>query len=255
MLVDDDKIKNLITNLTTCAIPIYADDGNGHPSDNFRGTGFMVCDRDRFFLVSAAHVLKEALKNRRLFMPMTRHTLDPSRLLCSSDDVDVAVYDLGERWPLPQSLNKGALTIDLLSPTALPQDERLWGPVDQKWVYLISGFPASDDENNRNTRTMTSTAYLYGGADLGAHIYSTLGHLDPDIHLAFNHDDRFEFSKIPPPDGMSGSPVWLAYEFGKDLSDQKLSVIGVFIQYWGQYQAAVATHIKEVVKLISQFQE
>jgi hypothetical protein len=75
--------------------------------------------------------------------------------------------------------------------------------------------------------------------------------LDPDVHLVFNHDDRTELSQIPPPDGMSGSPVWLAPEVGEDLSNRKeFSVIGVFIEYWDQYQAAVAVHINEVVKLI-----
>jgi hypothetical protein len=139
----------------------------------------MVKDQDRYFLVSAKHVLKEARKDQRLFMPMTRRTLDLSRLVCASWDVDVAVCDLSKRWPLPQSLNEGALP------------------------------------------------------------------------LAFNHDDRTELSQIPPPNGMSGSPVWLAYEVGEDLSNQKpFSVIGVFIQYWDEYQAAIAVHIKEVVKLM-----
>jgi hypothetical protein len=251
MIIDGDQIKDLITNLATCAMPIFAEDRDGHPSDTFRGTGFMVKDQDRYFLVSAKHVLKEGRKDQRLFMPMTRRTLDLSRLVCASWDVDVAVCDLGKRWPLPQSLNKGALPFHLLSPSALPQDERLWGPVDQKWMYLISGFPAATDQINLDTKPMTSTAYLYGGFDLGAQIYSTLRQLDPDIHLAFNHDDRTELSQIPPPNGMSGSPVWLAYEVGEDLSNQKpFSVIGVFIQYWDEYQAAIAVHIKEVVKLM-----
>jgi len=251
MITDNDKIKNLITNLTTCAIPIFADDGNGHPSDDFRGSGFIVRDQDRYFLVSAKHVLKEMRNNRKLFMPMTKYTFDRSRLVCASVDVDVAVYDLGNRWPLPRSLDKAALPLELLSTSALPQDDRLSGPVDQKWMYLISGFPAADDQINRNTKSMTSTAYLYGGFDLGWQIYSTLRHLNPDIHLAFNHDEKTQFSQIPPPNGMSGSPVWLAYEDGEDLSNQKpFSVIGVFIEYYHRYQAAVAVHIKEVVKLI-----
>ena len=255
MIMEGDQTKNLITNLTTCAIPIFADDGNGHPSDDFRGSGFIVRDRDRYFLVSAKHVLEEMRNNRKLFMPMTRYTFDPSRLICASGcasgDVDVAVYDLGSRWPLPRSLDKAALPLELLSPSALPQDERLYDPVDQKWVYLISGFPAADDQIDRVAKTMTSTAYLIGGVDLGEQIYSKLPHLDRDIHLAFMHIDKTEFNKIPELKAMSGSPVWLALEDGEDLRNSKpFSVIGVFIEYWDEHKAAIAVHIKEVVKLI-----
>jgi hypothetical protein len=179
---------------------------------------------------------------------------DPSRLEFAEEGVDIAVYDLGMRWPLPQSLEKAPLRLDHLSPLALPQDERLWGPKDQKWVYLISGFPAAADQIGRDAGGMTSTAYAIGGVDLGAQIYSKLPHLDPDIHLAFMHIDKTEFDEIPHPEGMSGSPVWLALEDGEDPSNPKpFSVIGVFIQYWSEHQAAIAVHINEVVKLISQF--
>lgn len=166
--------------------------------------------------------------------------------------MDIAIYDLGTNWPLPQSLDKWPLRLEHMSPLALPQDERLWGPTDQKWVYLIAGFPAADDQINRDAKGMTSTGYLYGGVDLGAQIYKELRHLDPDIHLAFNHIISTEFNELPPPDGMSGSPVWLAFEDGDDqLNPKPFSVIGVFIEYWPEHQAAVAVHIKEVVKLIS----
>ncbi|MCI0660149.1 MAG: serine protease [Acidobacteria bacterium] len=254
MIIDNADIKHMITILSMSVVPIFVENENGHPSDTDRGTGFIVRDQDRYFLVSAAHVLKKALKNQKLFIPMTGRALDPSRLVFAPDPIDIAIYDLGLLWPLPQSLNKAALPLDLLSPLALPQDERLWGPKDQKWLYLISGFPATDDQIHRDARWMTSSCYLYGGVDYGDKIYEELTHLDRDVHLAFQHNDKTEFNEIPPPDGMSGSPVWLAYEEGEDLENHKpFSVIGVFIEYWHNYQAAIAVHISEAVKLISQF--
>jgi len=253
MIIDNDVIKRLITILTMSVVPIFTEDGNGHVSDTDRGAGFIVLAQGRFFLVSAGHVLKKAQKGQKLFIPMTGRTLDPSRLVFAPGDVDIAIYDLGIRWPLTRLPDKVPLRLEHLSPQALPQDERLWGPKDQKWVYLISGFPAADDQIGQNARGMTSTGYLYGGVDLGAQIYAELPHLDLDIHLAFNHIGT-EFNELPPPDGMSGSPVWLALEDGEDTSNPKpFSVIGVFIEYWPEHQAAVAVHINEVVKLISQF--
>jgi hypothetical protein len=234
-------------------VPIFTDAG-GYPSDTDRGTGFIVQVQNRYFLVSAAHVLKKAREGQKLFMPMTGFTLAPSRLVFAPEGVDIAIYDLGTNWPLPQSLDKWPLRLEHLSRLALPQDERLWGPTDQKWVYLISGFPAADDQIARDAGGMTSASYAIGGVDLGAQIYSKLPHLDPDIHLAFMHIDKTEFNAIPHPEGMSGSPVWLALEDGEDPSNHKpFSVIGVFIEYWPEHQAAVAVHIKEVVNLISQF--
>lgn len=253
MIIDNADSKHLITILSKSVVPVFTEDGNGYPSDTDRGTGFIVQAQDRYFLVSAAHVLKKAQEDQKLFIPMTGCTLDPSRLVFAPECVDIAIYDLGMRWPLPQSLNKAPLRLDHLSPLALLQDQRLWGPTDQKWLYLICGFPATDDQINRDAGRMTSTCYIYGGWDYGAQIYPVLTHLDPDVHLAFKHNDRTEFNAVPPPDGMSGAPVWLACEDDEDPSTPKpLSVIGVFIEYWPDHQAAIAVHISEVVKLISQ---
>jgi hypothetical protein len=258
LIIDNADAKHMITILSMSVVPIFTEDSKGHPSDTDRGCGFIVRAEDRHFLVSAAHVLKKAQKGQKLFIPMTGRALDPSRIIFAPKrvdiNIDIAIYDLGMHWPLPKSLNRAPLPIDLLSPHTLTQDERLWGPRDQKWAYLISGFPAADDQIDRDAGGMTSKCYAIGGVDLGNKIYSKLPHLDPDIHLAFMHNDKTEFNEIPHPEGMSGSPVWLALEDGEDPSNPKpFSVIGVFIEYWPEHQAAIAVHINEVVKLLSQF--
>jgi hypothetical protein len=254
MVINNAESEHIITTLCMNVVPVFFEDGNGYPSDSDRGSGFIVRSQDRYFLVSAEHVLRKTLQGQKLFIPMSGFFLDPSRLVFAPGDVDLAIYDLGMRFPLPQSLKKAALPVGLLNQHALPQDQRLWGPTDQKWLYLISGFPASEDQIPRVAGELTtSTCYLYGGVDQGAQIYSILPHLDPDIHLVFTHYDGTECSALPPPDGMSGSPVWLGYEDGEDISNPNpLSIIGVFIEYWPEYHAAVAVHINEVVKLISQ---
>jgi hypothetical protein len=71
---------DLITTLCLSVVPIFTDAG-GYPSDTDRGTGFIVQIQNRYFLVSAAHVLKKAREGQKLFMPMTGFTLAPSRLV------------------------------------------------------------------------------------------------------------------------------------------------------------------------------
>jgi hypothetical protein len=67
------------------------------------------------------------------------------------------------------------------------------------------------------------------------------------------HTSDFHVAPSPIAEGLRQIIATLNFPaaVGEDLSNQRpLSVIGVFIAYWHEYQAAVAVHIREAVKLM-----
>lgn len=235
-----------------CIVPLFTDVRSMPVSV---GTGFLVSDVRRHFLVTAAHVLDLVAKTddglyfhsapnmkRRVVGRMARTTIPPGKTR-DDDLIDTGVVELsGEGVPPYPKAGKFALKLDMLRPTTAHTGDR----------HLFTGFPSSKGRVNRVKHTLDSGAHSYLATPLNPAGYKDLG-LSENMHIVLPYspkktvDLRLRKANFPKLNGMSGSPL---FRLGptRELGPQ---VVGVVTTYRPRYGIVIATSIAVARQMIS----
>ena len=109
-------------------------------------------------------------------------------------------------------------------------------------------------------RQVAAALYSYRNYSIEEDEYSKLG-LDPETHLLLPLDLKVGFDSngkhrnFPKPQGMSGSPMWVLYDYdddGKNNSPRVFPVVAVGTKYWKNERLLVGTDIAVVVDMINE---
>lgn len=243
-------IAEAIDTLTSFCIPLYVDI-NDRPV--LRGTGFFVNIETDCYLVSAAHVLDDALSHSMYFYssPRQKRYLDGKIVRPKSADgrhndrIDVGVVKLGSvgRPPFPE-MRKFAMDLSYLKPCRVPRADR---------HYVIIGYPETKNRFRIVQRDILATPYAYRTDSLPDTEYKSHG-VTPESHVLLPLNLRQGFDSdnrpvhFPKPQGMSGSPVFVLYE--EDSDSRVFPVVAVGIEYRKPHRALVATDVQFVLEAI-----
>jgi len=249
--------ERLAEQLLRYIVPIFRDDGGGKQESH--GTGFLISNMGGSFLISAAHVFDPVRSGTNLFF-YTGHkrvlrlsgsiclTTPPEGTSRDADRFDIGVLRLEEAVspPYPE-VNKQALPINALMPTALPREKK---------HYLLIGFPGSKTQLHRARRNFESAPYGNWSTSAPKAAYGRVGCSD-QTHIVM----RFNRKKVvgqglttrafPNPAGMSGSPVWLLYDEVRTNDPTQTPLVGVFIEYHSSHHLLVATDISVALDMIN----
>jgi hypothetical protein len=242
----DDSI-NIMSNYV---IPIYTTQKN---KPKQIGSGFFVHAQGQYYLLSAAHVLKETLKNELfIYIEPKKQMRLVGNVRVNNDEknIDVGVIKLtqGLMPPYP-TIMKTPIDIKELKPRLLPRDGKL---------LAIVGFPGSKSKLNPINKTVSVTAYGYYENSIEDESYVQFN-LCPETHIAMklnlkeginNHGKPIVF---PKPSGMSGSPIWLLHDYNTDEEHRIFPIVGIGIEYRKKDKILVGTDIHYGIELIESF--
>lgn len=216
-----DRISAVCHGLSRFSVPILYDDHRGRTT--LLGTGFIIFTVNRFYLISASHVLQNVMGGKiDHYIPLK----DKMKLkiggwykisIESQIGVDVGCYEL----ILPQEFDHNEFhPYQCLSSSNL---ELEFDCVDCP-MYFISGYPSNKTKVDFSKKIINSKAFSLAG--VANNITISDKHikiiLDPD-DLNYNGE---KVSKLPELKGISGSPVWIV---GGEMSEMK--VCGVVTDY------------------------
>lgn len=234
-------------------VPLYRNDRRGRPAQI--GSGFFVRVKNRYLLVSAAHVMRELPETELYYYiePNRIRKVTGRRILGRvpeghTDLLDVAGVLLSDdSLPPYQAVDKFAVDMSYLRPRYLPRTGK---------EYVMVGFPASYSKVNPIAGTVAANVHAYHTGVATEQIYSQLG-LSTETHLVLPLDLKVGFDlsgrhrNIPKPQGMSGSPVWVLYEDEEAEDSRTFPLVAIGTTYKKKLKALVATDIAVVVDLIN----
>ena len=237
--------------LARFSVPLYYDDDQRRPV--LFGTGFFITKSDAHFLVSAAHVLDQALrtglyfyscpdKKCHIYGTLFRTSSIEKR---SADPADIAVVLLHEEIRPPfREVDKFAVDVSYLKPQHLPRTGK---------HYIINGFPAKKSEVDRDRMTVTVSPYAYRSDPANEADYARMG-LAPESHIILpldrkrGRDPKGRIAHFPKPKGMSGSPIFVLYEEKGDA--RVFPLVGVGIEYHEPKKLLIGTDISVPMEII-----
>ncbi len=237
--------------LLNFSVPLYKSDAQGRPA--IFGTGFFVKKNGSYFLVSAAHVLDQAIAPGLYFYgsPSKKIKVEGTLVRTSSaearhnDLADIGVVKLqaGVRPPFPE-VSKFAIDYSYLKPSYLPREGR---------HYIVTGFPATKSQVDRSARTVLVAPYSYRSDSIDEGAYGKLGlcpksHIVLPLHRMRGRGPDGKIAHFPSPHGMSGAPIFVLYEGSGD--SRVFPVVGVGIEYRESKRAMVGTDVLIVMELI-----
>lgn len=244
----DDQIVDLLIKFS---IPLYIDDEDV-PTQI--GTGFIVHSEHGFFLVSAAHVLDDALTHgmyfycrpslkRHLSGKLVRSKVTPDR---TQDSIDVGVLRLLDGpFPPYQEVDKFAMDISYLKPRYVPREGS---------QYLMIGYPSTKSKVSRTAPFVSVAPYALTTDSAEPEEYRKHA-LPEETHILLKLDVKNAFDTqsgrhmhFPKPQGMSGAPVIVSYDDNEE--SRVFPVVGVAIEHRATARIIVATDVRFVLEAI-----
>lgn len=217
------------------------------------GCGVFIKVKEKYFVITAAHVLAEHLTTKYIIMEDNAITLGgraisspmPATGAREDDKIDLTVLMLDSiatshllQWYTPVDIDVFLVNHEIeYSPKyfcygyPLTRTKKIWGKNEIKSVgHAYQSQPAKEFDFERfGFSNETHFAIAFDGGVTSAS--NPDGHLSPDLT------------------GISGSGLWFFYD------KEKLGLLGVVIERINQtgQKAIIVTRLEEVLKIISQF--
>ena len=237
-------------------IQFFKDNAKGEPAPT--GCGLLVSLADKFFMLTAAHVIAEDYNNVFIILPNKEHKLGgilhftplPANGKREDDKIDIAVMELD-----------ASVVAEILSiHKFITLDNIEIGHKDVKNSYYLSvGYPA------------TKTKKVWGKAKISAIPYPYQTELEPNFnfenfgfapnsHIAVKFDGKVTsgknniIHKSPQMNGISGSGLWFLKDFAKPEMIKNRQLVGLIIERVNKSnnQALIATRIDLITEFIRQ---
>jgi hypothetical protein len=190
------------------------------------GSACIVRIRDRDFMVTAAHVLRENKASNLFGGTRTLRPLEGGSIY-RSDEVDIGVI------PIEPVMHDALLDVHRLR----PEDTDVDDIPEPGVLYTFTGYPSSRNKPNLHAKEISNQPTLFTGRSAPLGWYRRLD-IAPETHVATRfrlqkaRDLRTREHGAPAPQGMSGGPVWRIgrpTDIGAGLIAER--VIGVGIEY------------------------
>lgn len=255
------KYKNQLVRATTnsileSTIQFFYDNSKGEPAPT--GSGLLISLVDRFFMLTAAHVIAEDYNNVYIILPdkelqlggVLHFTPLPASGKREDDKIDIAVMELED-----------SVVADILSSFKfITLDNIEIGHKDIQLPYYLSvGYQA------------TKTKKVWGKAEISANPYPYQTEQEPNFdfkkfgfapfsHMAVKFDGKVTSEKnknvhqAPQMNGISGSGLWYLKDFAKPDMVKNKQLVGLVIERRNESgnQAIIATRIDLVTEFIRQ---
>ena len=251
MRLDDPAIPNQImpalqrigSALLRCVVPIFCRKGSRVTQE---GCGFLVAQGSNYFLVTAAHVIRQKINENVLCISLGgkrlrgidgRYLLTPGPgVPIAKDEIDVAVVMLeGSHLPPYPDVDKYPLEATAL----MAKSPRGTG----QFNYHVAGFPETKGGFDRSRNEFTYQPYSYTNIEAESVAYKG-AKADVAKHIAVTFNQKRgigpsgNVQTFPFPYGMSGSPLWLLAN-GQPI----IPVVGVVTRWCKPHIVFVATEI------------
>jgi hypothetical protein len=251
------KLRRTAGILVRYVIPVFQLNDRDKP--NSEGSGVLARLGDRFYLVTAAHVLDACTTG--VFIPQGRHGIIPltgnsivtgrkpgtTRL---EDQVDIGFIRLSDE---ETSRFGSECFLDLEHVTAPPMPNKTT-------MFVVLGFPARDQEDDFQNSTITTplTNFMTGHADERAYC---LAGVDQRANILLKYVPKNIVTKRSigsPPDfhGISGGGVWPVSIFDEPDIDSPPVFAGIVVERPEKYASALLVTRSTVIKyFVRQFDD
>jgi hypothetical protein len=255
MIDDENKkiLRKIIELHSNFVMPLFGMNGK---DTKLRGTGFFVERGADRYLITANHVFDQKRFPGPVYVWCKEFEFIPVRGLEIStgdggdeDPEDLRVVKLGLSFPFPPYSGEfkiRALDYSSLLPAKIPRD---------KFLYLLNGFPESQNELHEDMEVFNATLCAYDDASASKQKYDQLK-LDPEKYLLINFDKRRTMERdgkkysFPKAVGMSGSPIFLLHPDFQAHDGYRISVVGILTRTRKIVSAIQGTDIGIVIELI-----
>ncbi|WP_254996844.1 trypsin-like peptidase domain-containing protein [Pseudomonas sp. S12(2018)] len=259
-MADSNNAMHITMNfLSRFSLPIYKDMTCGRPE--LIGTGFVIDFHDRYYFVSAAHVMDHHeyeqplfyftnTKNRQYIQGASR-TSSQDIANRKNDHIDLTVVKLpiGQGQP-EDEIGKRAIPSSLIAQdTSKIDDCRL----------ILSGYPLTKQKPDDKNKLLNTSCYTWIGKSISNDVYRRLKFKkSKNLLVQFERKnivglDGLRGTMFPEPRGVSGSPVWQTVGY---RNEERILVIdgfllaGVLIEHIPEGKCFLATSIDIVMQMV-----
>lgn len=236
-------IEEVVRRASLSVAPIWVTNWGSH-KHFVVGTGFIIVHKNKFYFVTASHVLDLAFQYKEVKINLFGRVADLHGLyFASCPKSDISVTQLPEHW----------LSSHCMDFRYAPSTTALSSNYEATEEYVMAGFPASINE--LDVRWPSN----FGGAKmmiLGARLHvplATRTTIPSPISVSFDHKNYK--GKTPPAlHGLSGGPLYqiTRRDINKNGENVGLGVnpVGVLCEWYKRERTVVAVKISVVVTLI-----
>lgn len=223
-------IEDALLSFNKYVVPIYKRE-NGVLKHE--GTGFLVNSGENDYLVSAAHIFRQCVKNELLFITGNGkgHPIELNAMIFNketdNDHYDIGVMGIINNKPPYRAVGKESIGIHKLLPNCNLKRAKEFG---------IIGFPATKSFSNNVDKKVSTKLYRYRAYSVGEEKYKSVG-ISSRHHIAIHFDRKKCINEVgqqvafPKPQGLSGAPIVLLHDRAKPEQEQEAVIVGVATTY------------------------
>ncbi|MCL9770196.1 serine protease [Flavobacterium sp. HXWNR69] len=255
------KYKNELIRATTnsildSTIQFFYDNAKGEPAPT--GSGLLISIADRFFMLTAAHVIAEDYNSIFIILPDKELTLGgklhftplPLSGKREDDKIDIAIMELEDSVVSDILSSFKFITLDNIE---------IGHKVDELPYYLSVGYPATKTKKVWKQDEISAIPYPYQTEPEPKFEFEKFG-FNKFSHIAVKFDGKVtsESNKsvhsAPKMNGISGSGLWYLKDFATPNMIDNKQLVGLVIERVNTSgnQAIIATRIDLVTEFLRQ---
>lgn len=212
-------------------------DGVNDGGVRFLGTGTLLEVEGMRFVVSAQHVLEDALRTHLLYpIDKERMTNFNGRRVRFNREVVPPHYDVG------------ILEVDGFQPLDLYRFARLEDttayqePTPPGLIHKACGYPGTKQKTYGRKNNVKAKCYSFEWISVPHDVYEDTQAVHPQHHVALSFDGKMTSpegvtSKAPNVEGMSGGPIWINTRGGHRIT-------GIITHHWGNRNLVTGTRVE-----------
>jgi len=237
-------------------IQFFKDNAKGEPAPI--GCGLLISLADKFFMLTAAHVIAEDYNNIFIILPnkelqlggVLHFTPLPATGKREDDKIDIAVMELDDSVVVEILATHKFITLNNIE----------IGHNDVQMPYYLSvGYPATKTEKVWGKAEISAIPYPYqteleSGFNFEKFGFASSSHVAVKFDGKVISEKNITVHKSPQMNGISGSGLWFLKDFAKPEMIKNKQLVGLIIERVNKSnnQALIATRIDLVTEFIRQ---
>jgi hypothetical protein len=244
-------LDNLMKQWERVLVPIYLRSKQSNERVEGVGTGFILHYENRYFLVTALHVITRIGESGRdAYMNLNGHAAAMEKLLFrKSETGDVAVAELYSGW-LQEKKIRSLVSVDV----------PIKKPGTALSMYFAIGFPANKNVLDRRYDKLKVEMFGMSMNQLAFPVETSISNaifLEHDHEEGYNVDNELIRGHVHL-QGMSGSPCFLVRQTSPQNEEEVLvhyvpQIIGVLVEWHKEQKTLVVAPIDIAIKLADWF--
>lgn len=252
----NELIRATTNSILKSTIQFFYDNEKGEQKAT--GSGLLINVADRYFLLTAAHVIAENFNNIYVILPdkelqlggQLHFTPLPTSGKREDDKIDIAVMELADNVVADLLSTFQFITLDNIGIGHKNPDNG---------YYLSVGYPATKTKKVWNKNEISSVPFTYqteinGNFDFDKSGFSPLTHIAVEFDGKVKSEKNKYAHKAPDLNGISGSGLWFLQDFATPNMVNNKQLVGLLIERVNtvKNKALIATRIELVTEFIRQ---